>query len=72
MPGGNDDDADGVASTVAREIMRPAMPDASSGREISPSGVSEQAERAEDAVNAGRRVRKKKLTPMCHILGRYI
>ena len=47
----------GVASTVAREIRRLAEPEASSGREISSSDVPEPVERAEDAVNAGGRVR---------------
>ena len=43
--GGHDDDAGGVASTVARNITCPTKPEASSGSEISPSGVSEQVER---------------------------
>ena len=38
--GSHDDDASGVASTVAGEV-RPAEPEASSGREIGPSDVSE-------------------------------
>ena len=61
-PGSHDDDAGGVASTVAREVTRPAEPEASSGREIGPSDVSERiAEKAENAVNAGRRVRKQRV-----------
>ena len=40
-PGSNDGDAGGVASTVAREVTRPAKPEVSSGREIDPSNVSE-------------------------------
>ena len=49
----------GMASTIARDIMHPAEAVASLDSEISPSDVSEQAERTKDAVNAGRRVRKK-------------
>ena len=56
-PAGHDNDAGGVALTVAREITPPAELEASSGSEISPSNVLEKAERAEnDAVNAGRHV----------------
>ena len=61
-PGSHDDDAGGVVFTVTREVTRPAEPEASSGRETGPSIVSEgRAEREEDAVNAGRRVRKQRV-----------
>ena len=69
-PGSHDDDAGGVASTVAREVTRPAEPKASSGREIGPSDVSERtAEKAENAVNAGRRVRKQQVLTNVSSLG---
>ena len=41
-PGSHDDDVGGVASTVPREVMCQAEPEASSGREIGPSDVSER------------------------------
>ena len=48
---------------VTREIKYPE------GRELSSSDVSEQAERVEDAVNAGRRVRKKRIFTNVSYLG---
>ena len=69
-PGSHDDDAGGVASTDARKVTRPAEPEASSGREIGPSDVSERtAEKAENAVNAGRRVRKQRVLTNVASLG---
>ena len=68
-PGSHDDDA-GVASTVARKVMRPAEPEASSGRETGSSDVLARiAERVEDAVNAGRRVRKQRVLTNVSSLG---
>ena len=69
-PGSHDDDTGGVASTVVREVTRPAEPEASSGREIGPSDASERtAEKAENAVNAGRRVRKQRVLTNVSSLG---
>ena len=69
-PGSHDDNAGGVASTVVGEVTRPAEPEASSSREIGPSDASEHtAEKAEDAVNAGRRVRKQRVLTYVSSLG---
>ena len=55
---------------VAREVTRPAEPEASSCRETDPSDVSEYtAERAEDAVHARRSVRKQRVLTNVSSLG---
>ena len=69
MPDCHDNDAGGVTYTVGRKVTRPGKPEASSGSEISPSNVSEQAERAEDVVNAGKRVKMERTLVNVSYLG---
>ena len=63
-PGSHDDDAGGVASTVAREVGIYIWQ-----RDWLQRCVVSIAERAEDAVNTGRRVRKQRVLTKVSFLG---